>query len=181
MRISTENFYSFFFSELRPFWTYRFGQNERNYWKFVSATPLKPLNRISWNFVVMKDIMCRYAFLQEMLIWSFISFLNFGQNYFVQLTQMKLVFCPIACHSCLELPFIVYSILRQCLSVGYLSLLTLSFIEICFCHTCIFFLASSIEIRFCLIFGLMLYQLIQLKLLTVQYQVELNQDRDSSL
>ena len=37
----------------------------------VSATPLKPLNRISWNFVVMKDIMCRYAFLQEKLIWSF--------------------------------------------------------------------------------------------------------------
>ena len=37
----------------------------------VSATPLKPLNKISWNFVVMKDIMCRYAFLQEMLIWSF--------------------------------------------------------------------------------------------------------------
>ena len=37
----------------------------------VSATPLKPLNRILWNFVVMKDIKCRYAFLQEMLIWSF--------------------------------------------------------------------------------------------------------------
>ena len=37
----------------------------------VSATPLKPLNRISWNFVVMKDIMCRYTFLREMLIWSF--------------------------------------------------------------------------------------------------------------
>ena len=37
----------------------------------VSTTPLKLLNRISWNFVVMKDIMCRYALLQEMLIWSF--------------------------------------------------------------------------------------------------------------
>ena len=37
----------------------------------VNATPLKPPNRISWNFVVIKDIMCRYAFLQEMLIWSF--------------------------------------------------------------------------------------------------------------
>ena len=53
--------------------------------KFVSTTPLKPLNRISWNLVVMKDIICRYAFLQQMLIWSFISLLNFGQNYFVQL------------------------------------------------------------------------------------------------
>ena len=39
----------------------------------VSTTPLKPLNRISWNFVVMKEIMCRYAFLQEMLIWSFLG------------------------------------------------------------------------------------------------------------
>ena len=28
----------------------------------VSATPLKPLNRISWNFVVMKNIMCRCAY-----------------------------------------------------------------------------------------------------------------------
>ena len=39
--------------------------------QLVSTTPLKLLNRIAWNFVVMKDIMCRYAFLQEMLIWSF--------------------------------------------------------------------------------------------------------------
>ena len=37
----------------------------------VSTTPLKLLNRISWNFVVMKDIMCRCAYPQEMLIWSF--------------------------------------------------------------------------------------------------------------
>ena len=34
----------------------------------VSTTPLKPLNRISWNFVVMKDIMCRCAYPQEILI-----------------------------------------------------------------------------------------------------------------
>ena len=33
-----------------------------------SATPLKPLNRISWNFVDMKDIMCRCAYPQEILI-----------------------------------------------------------------------------------------------------------------
>ena len=37
----------------------------------VRATPLKPLNRISGNFVIMKDIMCRYAYLQEMLIQFF--------------------------------------------------------------------------------------------------------------
>ena len=41
---------------------------------------------------------------------------------------MKLVFCPIACHLCLELPFVVYSILKQCWSVGYVSLLTHYFI-----------------------------------------------------
>ena len=39
----------------------------------VSATPLKSLNRIGWNFVVMKDIMCTYAFLREMLIWYFLG------------------------------------------------------------------------------------------------------------
>ena len=42
---------------------------------------------------------------------------------------MKLVFCLIARHYCLELPFIVYSILKQCWSVGYVSLLTLSFVS----------------------------------------------------
>ena len=39
----------------------------------VSATPLKPLNRISWNFVDMKDIMCRGAYPQEILIPFFFS------------------------------------------------------------------------------------------------------------
>ena len=39
----------------------------------VSATPLKPLNRISWNFVDMKDIMCRYAYPQEILSPFFFS------------------------------------------------------------------------------------------------------------
>ena len=57
-----EIFIPFFFLELCPFWTYKFGQNEGYYSKqFVSSIPLKPLNRISGNFVVMKDIMCRCA------------------------------------------------------------------------------------------------------------------------
>ena len=34
-------------------------------------------------------------------------------------TQMKLVFRLIARRKCLELPFVVYSILKQCWSVGY--------------------------------------------------------------
>ena len=74
MRISTGNFDFIFFSELRPFWTYKLGQNERHYsTQFVSATPLKPHNRISWNFVVMKDIMCRCAYPLEILIQFFFS------------------------------------------------------------------------------------------------------------
>ena len=34
----------------------------------VSATPLKPLNRISGNFVVVKDMPCRCAYPQGILI-----------------------------------------------------------------------------------------------------------------
>ena len=34
----------------------------------VSATPLKPLKRISGNFVVVKDISCRCAYPQGILI-----------------------------------------------------------------------------------------------------------------
>ena len=72
MCISTGNFDSIFFLGLRPFFNLEIWRK----WKIllkqlVSTTPLKRLNRIPWNFVVMKDIMCRYAFLQEMLIWSF--------------------------------------------------------------------------------------------------------------
>ena len=47
----------------------------------VSATPLKPLNRISRNFVVMKDIMCRWAYPQEILI----PFLFLGVTPFLNL------------------------------------------------------------------------------------------------
>ena len=41
--------------------------------RFVSATLLKPLNIISWNFVVMKDIMCRCANWKEILIQFFFA------------------------------------------------------------------------------------------------------------
>ena len=92
MGISTGNFDSVLFLGVTPFLNLEFGQNERYYsTQFVSETTLKQLNRILWNFVVMKDIMCIYAFLQEMLIWSFLGAiyipLNFGQNYFVQLDR----------------------------------------------------------------------------------------------
>ena len=52
---------------ITPFLNLKFYQNERYYWNNSSEA----VHRISWNFVVMKDLMCRYAFLQEMLIWSF--------------------------------------------------------------------------------------------------------------
>ena len=44
--------------------------------QFVSATPLKTLKRISWNFLVMKDIMFRCAYPLEMLIQFFLSELS---------------------------------------------------------------------------------------------------------
>ena len=72
MRISTGNFDSIFFLGVTPFLNFEIWPKWKILLKhFVSTTPLKPLNRIAWNFVVMEDIMCRYAFLQEMLIWSF--------------------------------------------------------------------------------------------------------------
>ena len=37
----------------------------------VSATPLKPLDRITWNCIDMKDVMCRCAYLQDILIQVF--------------------------------------------------------------------------------------------------------------
>ena len=57
--------------------------------------------------------MCRYAFYKKCWFYLF-------KEQFISL------FCPIA-HS-LKLSFIVYSTLKQCWSVGYVSLLTLSFI-----------------------------------------------------
>ena len=72
MCISTGNFDSIFFLGVTPFLNLKIWPK----WKIllkqlVSATPLKLLNRIAWNFVVMKGIMCRYEFIQELLIWSF--------------------------------------------------------------------------------------------------------------
>ena len=41
--------------------------------QLVSTTPLKLLNRIAWNFVVMKDIMCRFDPFEEQFISPFLS------------------------------------------------------------------------------------------------------------
>ena len=64
-------------------------QNERYFWETVChCNFLKPLNRISWKFVVIKDIMCRCAYSQEIFIqfffldWvmPFLNFIKFGKN-----------------------------------------------------------------------------------------------------
>lgn len=68
----------------------------------VSASLLEPLNRISRNFLVMKNIFCRCrtcAYIQDVLIhffsWSYPLFeilpkLNILQKYFVPATRLKL-------------------------------------------------------------------------------------------
>ena len=56
--------------------------------QFVSKSPLKPLKRISWNVVVMKIIICRYAFSQEPLIWSFLR-----SNLYPLWTLAKIILC----------------------------------------------------------------------------------------
>ena len=38
---------------------------------FISTTPLEPLNRISWNFVIMKNVLSKCAYLQVILIQFF--------------------------------------------------------------------------------------------------------------
>ena len=80
--ISTGNFDCIFFLGVTPFLNLEIWPNERYYsTQFVSATPLKPLNRIFWNFVVMKDIMCRCAYPQEILI----PFFSLGVTPFLNL------------------------------------------------------------------------------------------------
>ena len=72
MHIHRTFWFHLFFWELCPFLNFKIWRKWKILMKqLVSATPLKPLNRIAWTILVMKDIMCRYAFLQEMLIWSF--------------------------------------------------------------------------------------------------------------
>ena len=79
--ISTENFDSFFFSQ--NYVLLNLGIWQILLKRFVSATSLKPLNWISWNIEVMKNIPCRCAYPKEMLIHFFLEvtpFFNFDQN-----------------------------------------------------------------------------------------------------
>ena len=72
MHIYRKFWFNFFSESNAPFWTLKFDENERYYWNGWSAKlHWNRSTEFLWNFVVMKDIICRYAFLQEMLIWSF--------------------------------------------------------------------------------------------------------------
>ena len=89
MRISTGNFDSVFFLGIKPFLNLDIWPKWKILLKrFVSSTPLKPLNRIAWNFVVMKDLMCRYALLQEMQVWPFLR-----SNLYPFWTLAKTILC----------------------------------------------------------------------------------------
>ena len=92
----------------------------------VSATLLKPLHKISWNFVVMIDMMSKCAYLREMLILFFLGFSpllnleilpkwNILLKQFVSVTPLKMLhicdnykwivcirFLPIVYHDCLS-------------------------------------------------------------------------------
>ena len=144
MFISTGNFDSIFFLGITPFLNLEIWPK----WmilptQFVSATPLKPLNRISWNFVVIKDIMCRCAYPQEILI-QILKTLNGRRIKFLLLyVKWKMLIHyvyplqPIFNYGLLPdwpiPPFVMVvcimcSMLKQCWSSGFLSLLTFSFI-----------------------------------------------------
>ena len=87
---STRNFDSIFFLGITPFLNLKTTKIKDTTEQFVSATPPKPLNRFSWKFVVMKDIMhcyrkCRFDLFKEQIIslWTLAKIFC--------ATQMKLV------------------------------------------------------------------------------------------
>ena len=88
MCISTGNFDSIFFLGVMPFLNLEIWPKWKILLKTVpQRTPLKLLNGISWNFVVMKDIMCRCVYLQEIFI-PFVS-KNYALFELRNLTKMK--------------------------------------------------------------------------------------------
>ena len=125
-----------------------------DHWKSLTlhATPLKSLSRISLNFMVKVDILCTYAYSQGIPIWYFFlgehGSLLAKLYYFIQVLctwiwmigKLRVRSLPIFhfdflsdCASLImALAFIMCSTFKQCWSVGYVSLLTLSFIIQCF-------------------------------------------------
>ena len=74
-----------------------------------------------------------------------ISLLNFGQNYFVQLRWNWFSVRLPSSNACNYLLFVVYSIFKLCWSSGCVSLLTLSFSNVCAEYiACFTFLVESL-------------------------------------
>ena len=68
---SNNSWYMYMYIYVSPHFcgeTYCFCPVRLSVTQFVSATPLKLLNRISWNLVGNKDTICSCAYYQEMLI-----------------------------------------------------------------------------------------------------------------
>ena len=62
------------FLGVMPFLNFEIDQNDRYYWNSLSAQVLWNCSKeFLWNFVVMKDLMYRCRYLQEILIQSFFS------------------------------------------------------------------------------------------------------------
>ena len=85
MRIFTGNFDSIFFLGVTPFFELRNLPKMKDTTQNCSPVQLH-CNRILWNFT--KVIICRYAFLQETLIWSFLR-----SNLYPFWTLAKLILC----------------------------------------------------------------------------------------
>ena len=72
MHIYRKFWFNFFFLGIAPFVNLEIWPKWKILLKqYVRATPLILLNRITWNFVVMKDLICWCAYLQEILIQFF--------------------------------------------------------------------------------------------------------------
>ena len=117
MCISTGNFYSFFFLGEMPLFELR------NLTKMKDTTEI--VGQYNSTETAQQNCvkLCSYEGhnVQICIFTGNAGLILFRSNLFP-------FFCPIARHLCLELPIIVYNILKHCWSVGYMSLLTLSFI-----------------------------------------------------
>ena len=154
MPLYTENSDPIFFMGVMPFLNFKILPKWYILLKqFVSATPLKPLNRIWWNLFWFRRSYCvdvrifwKFWFI---LFWWVMHLLNLEilpklnvllKKCYTNVTIINRVyvsdynwylitiFCPIAHYLCMALLFVMCSIVKECWSVGYVSLLTLSFI-----------------------------------------------------
>ena len=116
-----------------------------------SEITIRTLAKMYYYMQLVWQISCsiRYIFDSERSnitqIWQFLI----DYLYTIIIDIQLWFFCSIAPHKCSELPFMMCSILKQCWSVGYLSLLTLSFIEHVYLH-CMQYLDNTTLVIFTL-------------------------------